>query len=609
MGAARRLQQEIDAVLKKVKEGISTFDDTYEKLMQNQSPQQREKLVASLKDQIKKLQKDRDKIKTWASDKDVRDKQTLADNRATIERRMERFKECEKDMKVKDFSKVGLEKGNKLDPKQVAIEERREWIRTCVEQIGNTVEMNEAEMENIRVQRRAKEPPARVARIQDRNAAHKKHQERLEQVLRALDNEALSVDQVDQLKETIEDYLENGNTSDEETWGMYEDVDAFYDEEVLEIIGNVDVHVPMVGDRILPRIPEVPEKPEKKGREAKDAEKAARDKDRDKGVGARATTAAAAKGSAAPQSEVDEKPVPVSPLRMPVFKEPPPPPPPRGSQPALASPSAASMQAAASPPSVQTGPSESASVARASASGVGNAWGAAAEEAPAAPPTGAPKLKLASAAVPVNGQAPAAKGSAALAGAPPPGLAPKTIPTQAAAQAHPEGAAAAAPVLEPGSLMMMLQDKRPHPFDGVWHRYACSRKTRASRPCPTSYPRVPLAILDMPKFYSSIPKDNDLDLFAIFYLTPGTQYQYLAACELRQRNWRYHKEQKAWFQRAEPPSERTQTYERGDYIYFDSTISESDDSWVFRLKKDFKVDYSQVEGDAWCEDYSVIGMA
>lgn len=74
-----------------------------------------------------------------ASDKDVRDKQTLADNRATIERRMERFKECEKDMKVKDFSKVGLEKGNKLDPKQVAIEERREWIRTCVEQISNTV--------------------------------------------------------------------------------------------------------------------------------------------------------------------------------------------------------------------------------------------------------------------------------------------------------------------------------------------------------------------------------------------------------------------------------------------------------------------------------------
>lgn len=34
-------------------------------LMSLDAPQQREKLVASLKDQIKKLQKDRDKIKTW----------------------------------------------------------------------------------------------------------------------------------------------------------------------------------------------------------------------------------------------------------------------------------------------------------------------------------------------------------------------------------------------------------------------------------------------------------------------------------------------------------------------------------------------------------------
>jgi hypothetical protein len=32
MGAARKLQQEIDLVLKKVKEGISTFDDTHEKV-------------------------------------------------------------------------------------------------------------------------------------------------------------------------------------------------------------------------------------------------------------------------------------------------------------------------------------------------------------------------------------------------------------------------------------------------------------------------------------------------------------------------------------------------------------------------------------------------
>lgn len=32
MGAARKLQQEIDLVLKKVKEGISAFDDIHDKV-------------------------------------------------------------------------------------------------------------------------------------------------------------------------------------------------------------------------------------------------------------------------------------------------------------------------------------------------------------------------------------------------------------------------------------------------------------------------------------------------------------------------------------------------------------------------------------------------
>ena len=74
-----------------------------------------------------------------ASDKDVRDKKHLTEARAMIERRMEKFKECEKDLKVKDFSKVGLEKGAKLDPKQAALDERREWIRNCVDRIEGTV--------------------------------------------------------------------------------------------------------------------------------------------------------------------------------------------------------------------------------------------------------------------------------------------------------------------------------------------------------------------------------------------------------------------------------------------------------------------------------------
>lgn len=238
------------------------------------------------------------------------------------------------------------------------------------------------------------------------------------------------------------------------------------------------------------------------------------------------------------QPEMEEPPAAASPIRMPVIKDPPPPPPPRATPPALVSPNSAAVQQVAPLPTAQPGPSDTNAAGRTAAPGVGNAWVAAPEADQVSAPVVTVKSKSVPAAVPANGQAVGAKAAAALAGAPPPGLAPKAVPAPAAPQNPPDGTSATVPVLEPGSLMMMLQDKRPHPFDGVWHRYACSRRTRASRPCPASYPKVPLAILEMSKFYSSIPKDNDLDLFTIFYLTPGTHYQYLAACELRHRNWR-----------------------------------------------------------------------
>lgn len=56
-------------------------------------------------------------------------------------------------------------------------------------------------------------------------------------------------------------------------------------------------------------------------------------------------------------------------------------------------------------------------------------------------------------------------------------------------------------------------------------------------------------------------------LFYVFYNMPGNVLQLLAAVELNNRDWRYHKELKFWFTRA-PGT--TPEYERGAaYIYFD----------------------------------------
>ena len=96
--AARKLQQEIDKETKVINLGIQAFDGIYEKLTASQNASQREKLEDSLKKEIKKLQRSRDKVKTWATSSDIKHKQPLVEQRKIIETRMETFKAVEKGM-------------------------------------------------------------------------------------------------------------------------------------------------------------------------------------------------------------------------------------------------------------------------------------------------------------------------------------------------------------------------------------------------------------------------------------------------------------------------------------------------------------------------------
>ena len=47
--AARKLQNEIDKVFKKVQEGVATFESIYQKIQQTTNPSQKEKLEDALK--------------------------------------------------------------------------------------------------------------------------------------------------------------------------------------------------------------------------------------------------------------------------------------------------------------------------------------------------------------------------------------------------------------------------------------------------------------------------------------------------------------------------------------------------------------------------------
>lgn len=84
--AARKLQQEVERCFKKVDEGVVEFEEIYDKIHSpTTNPAQKEKLEDNLKREIKKLQRLRDQIKTWAASNDIKDKGPLIDKRKLIE--------------------------------------------------------------------------------------------------------------------------------------------------------------------------------------------------------------------------------------------------------------------------------------------------------------------------------------------------------------------------------------------------------------------------------------------------------------------------------------------------------------------------------------------
>ena len=83
---SRKTQQEIDKTFKKVAEGIQAFDGIYEKINSSTNTAQKDKLEDNLKREIKKLQRFRDQIKTWAAGNEVKDKGPLLEERKKIEK-------------------------------------------------------------------------------------------------------------------------------------------------------------------------------------------------------------------------------------------------------------------------------------------------------------------------------------------------------------------------------------------------------------------------------------------------------------------------------------------------------------------------------------------
>lgn len=71
--------------MKKVAEGVDTFETIFDKIQSSSNIGQKEKYEQELKKEIKKLQRYRDQIKTWLSSNEIKDKRLLTENRKLIE--------------------------------------------------------------------------------------------------------------------------------------------------------------------------------------------------------------------------------------------------------------------------------------------------------------------------------------------------------------------------------------------------------------------------------------------------------------------------------------------------------------------------------------------
>ncbi|EPS41391.1 hypothetical protein H072_4726 [Dactylellina haptotyla CBS 200.50] len=238
--AQRKLQQEVDRCFKRVAEGITAFEGTYDKLQQTGNPSQKEKLEDVLKREIKKLQRHRDQIKSWAASNEIKDKKPLLEQRKLIETQMEKFKAVEKEMKTKAYSKEGLSAAAKLDPKEKEKVEICGFLSNMVEELERQIETFEAEMETIQLTlKKGRKDHAKAERLSSVERAverHKWHQGKLELILRLVENGGLEVEQISDIKDDIKYYVEcNGDQDFTEDESLYDNLNLDEEEDLYNV--------------------------------------------------------------------------------------------------------------------------------------------------------------------------------------------------------------------------------------------------------------------------------------------------------------------------------------------------------------------------------------
>lgn len=573
---------------------------------------QKEKHEANLKSELKKLQRYRDQIKIWLGGNEVKDKSDLLDARRDIERRMEAYKACERESKTKSYSREGLQAA-RLDPKERAKQEARDWLNTTVDDMKIQIEEMESEIEELsgRAKKKGKSSP-RTSLLEDTVSRHQHHTMRLEQLLRLLDNDEIDAEDVENIEELVDDYLERCQDSPDEfanpddlyvgsqsfsillssfkvfrylIFRTNQNIDYIYDQycRYLDFLEEMS----SLNDSALGQTQAKPGR----DREAQlEKEREEREREKQKAAAAAAKALLAAQGNLRlVNATEEEKKIGSTPSKQSIaalsgpgaLVPPPPPPPP---------PPVAGSRGPESPlaPGRLSAPGTPAFAAVAS----GTASQHDGEHFPALNTPSGPGAQLDRS--PMHQAATENKqlqfdsnhsriDDEALDG----GL------DQLAGQMKSMKIQDSSVEMFPPQRLQILQMSAPRsiplPSDAIWSLPSQRPKAPAVPP-PQSYPAQKLPLFEAPVFFDKIEPET---LFFAFHYQPATMQQLLAARSLKSKAWKFDQEKRVWYQHATSNANAAAiAQENGDspsqFIHFDHGIKTdgSSSGWTYRFLRD-----------------------
>ncbi|PVV00365.1 hypothetical protein BB560_005258 [Smittium megazygosporum] len=635
---SRKLQAEIDRVLKKVSEGVDEFETFCEKIQNATSQSLKEKHEAELKKEIKKLQRLRDQIKSWIQNSDIKDKQDLIHHRKLIEKQMERFKAIEKEMKTKAYSKEGLSQSAKMDPREKQKLDILNWLSEMIDKLTTQIDVYEAEAEQLgsSLSKKKKDHHKldRIKSLDERIDRHKEHIDCLERIQRLFENESLTIDQIQRIQEDVAYYVEeNGDDDFIEDESIYDDLD----------LDNVEMFTAVQeessssdeSDSLPPEKPAIPE-PKPVAQEAeinipnsdvrnsmnlkinisippaapdqrnvwKDGKDALLNNNKVKESNVLSPNAPTPKISLAP-SIISAPPKPQV-LAQPWATI--------ASQGKNAA-NTANRSTTAVQPQVNDKTKLHASddnviqkTVKHSRINSTDLTKLSSKTEPESTKEDTSQNKLSqppekSSTDQTSKKAPEVNGK---------------IPSNEEASTVKVFTGDFEPVLDsldssdvPESLKKLYnfylktkQNYEPLSNDSVYRKSMIDlslnsipntldqERLRSSLSqqlivTPSYYPQTPLSAFNQSSTYSKLSAET---LFFIFYYQKNTYNQYLASRELKKQNWRFHNKYMTWFKRFDEPTQKTKDYEKGTYLYFDY-----EESWTQKKKQDFALEYKYLE--------------